>query len=190
MKSLRLFQTKKRSSRQLWSFWMLLLSFAAAVGATLFVSELVLISNKKIVYTTFSAPTVIDWKKKNAPGAAQLGEKTLVVLFAMDHVIVGSAQAVTAPPPAGAVVLVNRQNWQAEIQAAILNSPAVLDLFPATSFGFASGSDTTDGKQPSYKEMLDVIALVNNINRRRGLDDTVAAVPFLLDIKPGFLGVN
>ena len=169
---------------------MLLLSFAAAVGAALFVSELVLISNKKIVYTTLSAPTVIDWKKKNAPGAAQLGEKTLVVLFTKDHVIVGSAQAVTAPPPAGAVVLVNRQNWQAELQAAILNSDKVINLFPARSFGFASDSDTTDGKQPSYKEMLDVIAMVNKINSSRGNDETTGAVPFLLDIKPGFLGVN
>jgi hypothetical protein len=169
---------------------MLLLSFAAAVGATLFVSELVLISNKKIVYTTFSAPTVIDWKKKNTPGAVQLGKKTLVVFFAKEHVIVGSTQAVTAPPPAGAVVLVSRQNWQAELQSAILKSVAVLDLFPVRTFGFASDSQTTDGKQPSYSEMLDVIALVNNINRRKSIDESAGAVPFLLDIKPGLLGVN
>lgn len=190
MKSLKLFQTKKRSSRQLWSFWMLLLSFAAAVGATLFVSELLLISNKKVVFTTFAAPTIIDWKKRETPNTASAGEKTIVVLFSKDYVVVGSAQDITAPPPKGAVVFVDRQNWQSRLESELLKSPSVLSLFPTRTFGFASDSETTNGQQPSYKEVLDIISLINSINRRKGLDERTVAVPFLVDMKSGFLGVN
>lgn len=186
--SLTLFRTKKKSSKGLWSFWMLLLSFVTAVAVTFTISEIMQMTNQKIVYTTFKTPTIADrWHVRPEHGIT-VSDRSLTVYFGPEEVIIGTAEALTAPNPNGQLVFLPRGAWKDTLAKAVLASPSVRELFPTNSLGIAlSGSEATAA---GYTEVMFLSGKVRELNERLGGDNEDPVATYFLDVRSGFLGVN
>lgn len=188
MKVLKQFPTKKRSSRSLWAFWMLFFTFVTAVGATLTVSELLLIANRKVVYTSIRSANIEDRRPFPVVDEAFVDASNPVIFMGKNEIVVGRAKSVTAPSEAGDVIVMPRADWEKQLSQVVLSSKGVRGLFPAQSFGVMYS--TREGMALSLDDLLMLTENVRAINAAVDPESRLVPVPYLLTLRSGKMGVN
>lgn len=188
MKVLKQFPTKKRSSRSLWAFWMLFFTFVTAVGATLTVSELLLLANRKVVYTSIRSANIEDRRPFEVDHEAFIDLNNPVIFMGKSEIVVGRARSVTAPSESGDVIVMPRQDWEKQLSRTVLAHKAVSSLFPAQSFGVMYS--TREGLALSLDDLLMLTENVRAINSKVDPHFVLVPVPYLLSLRSGKLGLN
>jgi hypothetical protein len=165
-----------------------MLSFATVVAVTFTVAELMLMSNRKVVFTTFNTPTISDRWPAALGQSLPVTESSLVVYFGSDRILVGSLASLTAPAPGSALIMLPRDSWRQSIDRSVLESDSFRSIFPVSSVGIAlSGSE---GHQGGFSEVLGLMHAVRRLNARFGGHETDPVATYFVDISGGLVGVN
>ena len=188
MKALIRYQTKKRSSRALWTFWLLFFTFISAVGAALTVSELFLLSNQRVVYTGIRGVNIEDRRVFPVKDEAYLDGNGPIFFFGKDEVMIGSARSITAPSPQGDVLLLKRENWEKNLVHQVINHRHVSSIFPASTFGILYSKKTHDTF--TYNDILTLGTIVRQINTQIDAAYSKIPVPYFLGLRAAAVGVN
>lgn len=188
MKVLKQFPTKRRSSRSLWAFWMLFFTFVTAVGSTLTVSELLLLANHKVVYTSIRSANIEDRRPFEVIHEAFIDANNPVIFMGKSDIVVGRARSVTAPSELGDVIVMPRLDWEKQLSRTVLAHKNVSSLFPAQSFGVMYS--TREGLALSLDDLLMLTENVRAINARIDPHFELVPVPYLLTLRSGKPGLN
>ena len=182
------FQMKKRSFKPLWIFWLFFFTFITSVGGTLTVSELFILSNQRVVYTSIRGTNIEDRRAFPIADESFINGVGPVFFFGKDEIIIGSSKSVTAPSPSADVLLIPKAGWQSHMIQKIMSNENLRKLFPTDTFGVFYSTKYADVF--SYSDLSILTDQVRLLNLEADPLYPKLAVPYLLNLRSGFVGVN
>lgn len=188
--ALSLSPTKRKSSDASWAAWAAMLAVTIAASAAFVASEVALMRPRAVKFLNVRAGNAIHLRNPQGGQAAReatLGEKTPLVYFLKDSVVVGTIASAVAPANAQDVLLLARSGWRQGLERRLAQWSKAAEMFPSpiVAIGFEQNEDAAIVLEAT-RQVVAVAALANrHLARAAGPASAQAPAPVLVRIPWG-----